>query len=386
MSEQQPVSVLAPPAAARRITRRAALAGIGVIGLGALSACGSSTGMAASPATDGELEDKLNLYTWGDYDSPDLLSKFRDEFDILLQVDSYGSNEELIAKLSSSRGTSGYDVVVPTGSQLSRFTSHDLLQPLDLSLIPNFQTMDPNFIHQDVDPNNEFTICKAWGTTGYAYRTDVITREMTSWQDFIDAAQNEASGKTSLLDDALEVSSIGLTSLGYSINTTNEQEIAEARAIIVDQVAPHVRAYFGSASTGIIQGSFTLMHSYNGDARQGFGEVEDPENWKFVFPTPSANLWMDTWAIATGAPHPDAAHAFINYMIDPANSLEQIEYIGYPIGVQGSEEAAKEAGVEGLDMIFPPQEVLDRLEAGVFNDKIQLLVDTLTEAKRRSGA
>ena len=386
MSEQQPVSVLAPPAAARRITRRAALAGIGVIGLGALSACGSSTGMAASPATDGELEDKLNLYTWGDYDSPDLLSKFRDEFDILLQVDSYGSNEELIAKLSSSRGTSGYDVVVPTGSQLSRFTSHDLLQPLDLSLIPNFQTMDPNFIHQDVDPNNEFTICKAWGTTGYAYRTDVITREMTSWQDFIDAAQNEASGKTSLLDDALEVSSIGLTSLGYSINTTNEQEIAEARAIIVDQVAPHVRAYFGSASTGIIQGSFTLMHSYNGDARQGFGEVEDPENWKFVFPTPSANLWMDTWAIATGAPHPDAAHAFINYMIDPANSLEQIEYIGYPIGVQGSEEAAKEAGVEGLDMIFPPQEVLDRLEGGGFNDKIQLLVDTLTEAKRRSGA
>ena len=386
MSEQQPVSVLAPPAAARRITRRAALAGIGVIGLGALSACGSSTGMAASPATDGELEDKLNLYTWGDYDSPDLLSKFRDEFDILLQVDSYGSNEELIAKLSSSRGTSGYDVVVPTGSQLSRFTSHDLLQPLDLSLIPNFQTMDPNFIHQDVDPNNEFTICKAWGTTGYAYRTDVITREMTSWQDFIDAAQNEASGKTSLLDDALEVSSIGLTSLGYSINTTNEQEIAEARAIIVDQVAPHVRAYFGSASTGIIQGSFTLMHSYNGDARQGFGEVEDPENWKFVFPTPSANLWMDTWAIATGAPHPDAAHAFINYMIDPANSLEQIEYIGYPIGVQGSEEAAKEAGVEGLDMIFPPQEVLDRLEPSIQTPADQIRTAILADAQARSGA
>src|SRR5699024_7624355 len=211
-------------------------AGFGVRGLVALSACGATAKMAESPAPDGEIESKLNLYSWGDYDSPDLLGTFNDDFDVLLQVDSYGSNEELIAKLSSSRGTSGYDVVVPTGSDLVRFTSHDLLQPLDMSLIPNFEHMDPTFIAQDFDPKNEYTICKAWGTTGYAYRTDVITRPMESWQDFIDAAQDEAAGRTSLLSDAWEVAAIGLAARGYSLNTTDEKELEEARTIIEERV------------------------------------------------------------------------------------------------------------------------------------------------------
>lgn len=386
MSKRSPISVLAPHDKVERITRRAALAGFGVLGLGALTACGRNTSMADSPATDGELESKLNLYTWGDYDSPDLLEKFRDDFDVLLQVDSYGSNEELIAKLSSSRGTSGYDVVVPTGSQIDRFASHDLLQPLDLSLIPNFSHMDPNFIDQEFDPGNEYTICKAWGTTGFAYRTDVISRTMTSWQDFIDAAQGEASGRTSLLSDPWEVTAITLATLGYSLNTTDEKELAEAKKIILDEIAPNVRAYFGSASTGMIQGSFDLMQSYNGDARQGFNEVDNPEDWEYVFPTPSANLWMDCWAIATGAPHPDAAHEFINFMISPENTMTQIEYIGYPIGVKGTEEKAKEAELDYLDLIFPDQEVLDRLEASIFNEGMAARVDILTEAKRRSGA
>ncbi|MDN5808308.1 MAG: spermidine/putrescine ABC transporter substrate-binding protein [Brevibacterium sp.] len=386
MSEPSPINVLAPNHKVDTITRRAALAGFGVLGLGALTACGRNTTMAASPPVDGTIESKLNLYTWGDYDSPDLLGKFRDDFDVLLQVDSYGSNEELIAKLSSSRGTSGYDVVVPTGSQIDRFAGHDLLQPLDLSLIPNFSHMDPNFTDQEFDPGNKYTICKAWGTTGYAYRTDVISREMNSWQDFIDAAGDEASGRTSLLSDPWELTAISLATLGYSLNTTDDKELEEAKKIIIDEIAPHVRAYFGSASTGMIQGSFDLMQSYNGDARQGFNEVENPDDWEYVFPTPSANLWMDCWAIATGAPHPDAAHEFINFMISPENSMPQIEYIGYPIGVKGSEKKARKAKFDNIDLIFPDQKVLDRLEASIFNEGMAARVDILTEAKRRSGA
>src|SRR5699024_867571 len=152
--------------------------------------------------------------------------------------------------------------------------------------------------------------------------------------------------------------------------------------IIVDEVAPNVRAYFGSASTGMIQGSFDLMHSYNGDARQGFGEVDNPEDWEFVFPTPSANLWMDCWAIATGAPHPDAAHAFINFMIAEENAMTQIEYIGYPIGVRGSEEKARDEGFEDLDLIFPDQKILDRLETSEFNEGTR---HASTSSPRRRG-
>src|SRR5699024_12281154 len=103
--------------------------------------------------------------------------------------------------------------------------------------------------------------------------------------------------------------------------------------------------------------------SYNGDARQGFGEVDNPEDWEFVFPTPSANLWMDCWAIATGAPLPDAAHALINFMIAEENAMTQIEYIGYPIGVRGSAEKATYEGCVALHLVFHDEKLLDRLVA-----------------------
>ncbi|RAE32090.1 spermidine/putrescine ABC transporter substrate-binding protein, partial [Burkholderia multivorans] len=122
------------------------------------------------------------------------------------------------------------------------------------------------------------------------------------------------------------------------------------------------KAYIGNVATGMIQGSFTLLQAFNGDARQGLSEVTNPEDWKFVFPTPTANLWMDNWAIATGAPHPDSAHAFINQMISPETAVAQLDYIGYPIGTKGLAEQAKAADLSEQALIFPTQEVLDRLE------------------------
>ena len=387
MVRQRPdVTFLAPRAASARLSRRALLAGFGVVGLGALSACGKTTKMAASPPTDGELESKLNLYSWGDYDNPELLDAFKSKNDILVQVDAYGSNEELVAKLSTSRGTSGYDVVVPTGSNIPQMLEHDLLQELDLSLIPNFKHMDPNFTHQYFDPDNTYSICKAWGTTGFVYNTKKIDKELTSWQDFLDTAQKEAAGTTALLEDPWEVSAIALSARGYSLNTQDEGELDEARKIIVDQLAPNVKAYVGNAATSMIQGSFTLLHAFNGDARQGLTEVKDPENWKFVFPTPSANLWMDCWAIATGAPHPDSAHAFINQMISPDTAVDQLDYIGYPIGTKGLAEQAKKADLDQQDLIFQAQKVLDRLEPSKQTPADQIRTKILTDAQARSGA
>lgn len=380
------VTFLAPRTASARLTRRALLAGFGVAGLGALSACGRNTKMAESPATDGELESKLNLYSWGDYDNPELIEAFQAQNDVLVQVDSYGSNEELIAKLSTSRGTSGYDVVVPTGSNIPQMLEHDLLQELQMDLIPNFEHIDPNFTNQYFDPDNRYSICKAWGTTGFIYDTTTITHEMTSWQDFIDAAQKEGAGTTSLLEDPWEVSAIALAALGYSLNTEDEGELEEARTIVVDQLAPNTKAYIGNVATGMIQGSFTLLHAFNGDARQGLSEVPNPEDWKYVFPTPSANLWTDCWAIATGAPHPDSAHAFINHMISPDTAVDQLDYIGYPIGIRGLEEQAKEADIDERELIFPEQKVLDRLEPSKQTPADQIRTKIFADAQARSGA
>ncbi|HHX47896.1 MAG TPA: extracellular solute-binding protein, partial [Brevibacterium sp.] len=106
----------------------------------------------------------------------------------------------------------------------------------------------------------------------------------------------------------------------------------------------------------------------------------------FVFPTPSANLWTDTWAIATGAPHPDSAHAFINHMISPDTAVEQLDYIGYPIGTKGLAEQAKKAELDEQDLIFPAQEVLDRLEPSKKTPADQIRTEIYADAQARSGA
>src|SRR5690625_39335 len=380
------IKIIGDRAFSSRITRRSVLAGMMAAGVGVLASCGRQGEMAANIAPDGELEDKLNIYSWGDYDDPAVLKAFGDRYDVVLQVDSYGSNEELIAKLGASRGTSGYDIVCPTDLELPQLIENNLIQKLDMSLIPNFDTIDAAFKGQHHDPNDEYSIIKAWGTTGFVYDVQEIPEELTSWDDFIRVAQNEASGSTLLLEDPWELVAVALAAKGYDLNTADEGELEEAREIVVDQIAPHVRSYASTVSTTMIQAGFKLLHAFNGDARQGIMEVEDPDRWKFVFPTPTANLWTDTWCLATGAPHPDAAHEFINYILAPEQATIETDYIGYSTGSKVFNDSAVEEQYEYPDLIFPGSDIVDRLTPSLRLGGEQTRVDIYSAAQVRSGS
>lgn len=354
-----PLRILASPSDARRITRRSLLAGFAVAGAGLLvPAC--SRGGVPSPAPDGQLENKLNIYSWGDYDDPANLAAFGNR-GVTVQVDNFGSNEELVAKLGAARGTSGYDVVVPTGSYVPMMVRAGLLEKLDHRYLPNLANVDAEYRHQPWDQDNEYAVCKNWGTTGFVYDTRIIKRELTSWTDFIDAAQHEARGKTTVLEDPWEVCSIYFAANGYDLNTTDKRELDECENFMVTKLAPTIAAFASQMSSQLVQGQFALMQAFNGDVRLALLEVDDPERWRFVFPTPTANLWMDTWAIAKGAQHPDAAYAFINYMLEPEVGMKEMEYIGYPTGLIGQQQLAIQNDVEMTDLIYPTQTVLDRL-------------------------
>ncbi|HJF13306.1 MAG TPA: spermidine/putrescine ABC transporter substrate-binding protein [Enteractinococcus helveticum] len=380
------VKVIGDRAFSHKLTRRTVLSAMMAAGVGVLTACGRTGEMAANVAPDGTLEDKLNVYTWGDYDDPEVLGAFGDRFDVVLQVDSYGSNEELIAKLGASRGTSGYDIVCPTDLEIPQLIENNLIQKLDMSLIPNFETIDAAFKGQRHDPNDEYSIVKAWGTTGYVYDVEAIPEELTTWEDFIRVAQKEASGSTLLLEDPWEVVAIALAAKGYDLNTSNDDELEEAREIVVEQIAPHIRAYSSTVSTSMIQGGFKLLQAFNGDARQGFLEVDDPDRWKFVFPTPTANRWTDTWCLATGAPHPDAAHRFIDYIIAPEQAVLETDYIGYSTGSKVFNDPSVEESYEYPELIFPTPEIVDRLTPSLRLGGEQTRVDIYTAAQVRSGS
>ena len=396
----RPVRILAHADVAPRIlaefNRRQFLAGaLAVGGLGALTACGGDSGEnggetpagdATARATGGDLEGQVSIYTWGEYDSPDVLESFTSELGPNVQLDAFNSNEEMIAKLVAARGTSGYDIVVPTGQFIPQMIENDLLEPMNKDLIPNIEHVDDAFLGLDWDPENNYSICKAWGTTGFVYDNTVITRDLTDWNDFIDAAQNEASGRTSLLDDPAELTGLYFWANDIDWTTEDEGDLQAAEDFLVNEMAPHIAAFDSyPGGQAIPQGTHVLMQAWNGDARLGIMESPNPDRWTWVLGAPATELWMDNWCIAKGAPNIEAAHAFINYVLAPEQVIEQLDYIGYHTGAKDVEAMAEEEGLEMLDMVFFTDEQVATMHEGEVNTAQQRIVDIWNKTKAAAG-
>ena len=392
MNNPRPVRILASTGASRiiraELNRRTFLSFAAAAGSAALlAACTPGTQTTSVPATGGPLEGNLNIYTWGDYDSPDVIASFTKTLGPKVTMDSFNSNEEMIAKLAAAKGTSGYDIVVPTGPFIPQMVENGLLQELNMDLIPNMRYMDPAFLGQDWDPTNKYSVCKAWGTTGFAYDTTVITRDLQTWNDFLDAAQNEASGKTSVLDDPAELTGLYFWANGINWNTTDPADLDAAEKYLVNTLAPHLSAFDSyPGGVAIPESTQALVQVWNGDARLGFMNSNDPGRWAWRLGSPATELWMDNWAIAAGAPHPEAAHAFINDTMLPENQLLQIDYIGYHTGAAGIEQAALDAGLAFPEMMFFTPEQLASMQNGVVNDAQQRTVEIWNATKAAAGA
>ncbi|MGV8885017.1 MAG: polyamine ABC transporter substrate-binding protein [Microbacteriaceae bacterium] len=389
----EPIRILASsqavPIISKQFTRRGFLGFTVAAGAtAALVACTpAGSGAPTANATGGPLESKLSIFSWGDYDEPEVLTGFTKEAGPTIVMDSFSSNEEMISKLVAAKGTSGYDIIVPTGVFIPQMIENNLLVKLNLDLIPNLKYMDKTFLGQDWDPENNYSICKAWGTTGYVYDKTVISRELTTWADFIDAAQKEASGKTSLLDDPGDIVGLYCWANGIDWNTTDAAELDAAEKFIVNELAPHISAFDSyPGGQAIPQASQVLMQSYNGDARLGIFNSPDPDRWQWVLGAPQTELWMDNWAIAAGAPHQEAAHAFINYVLTPENALAELDYIGYSTGAADIEQVAKDAGIEKLDFIFFTPEQLATMNNGSVNEAQERRVDIWNKTKAAAGA
>lgn len=392
MSENnEPIRILAPPETVNRISRRMFLGGATGAMVGGsmlLSACGSDdTETDTGPSAAGEIEDQLNMYTWGGYNSPKVIKEFEELNGLQFKLDSYGSNEAMIAKLNAAGATSGYDLVVPTGPFIPAMVSQELIQELDLTRLKNFGNLETQYTDQEWDPDNKYSICKDWGTTGYAYDTTKIDVEMTDWQDFLDVAMNQASGNMSILDAPDNV--VGLYFWANDIDwmTEDEAQLQECEDFLLNELAPHVKAFQSYPGGGDMQnGNFALVHAWNGDARQGILDSENQDQWKWVLPGPRTEIWMDTYAIPVGAPHPNAAYAWMDYLLQPEVSLKELEYIGYHTGVKDIQASAEEAGLERLDIVFFSEEQVATMEPGAVNEAQARRVEIYNKFKAAAGS
>lgn len=345
-----------------RISRRKFLRvmGAGAVAGSTLSVLSCQPNTSAQGGDDnggnggGSEEESLNFYIFSDYLTEDTVPRFERRSGAQVTLDFYTTNEEMLAKLQA--GGSGYDLIVPSDYMVEIMVKEGMLLALDKQKIPNYDNLDPDFRDLPYDPNNEHSIPYQWGTSGILYDPEVVTEEVTHW----DVMWNRKyEGKIAMLDDVRNLVGSALKQLGYSLNSKDPEQLSEAEQLLMEQ-KPLVRGYFPSprAVELVVRGDLALAHAYSGNAYTG---ITQKETLEYVIPQEGSVLWTDTMAIPKTAPHPDVAHEFINYILDPKVGAELSNYTLYG--------TPNEAAMPLLDKevlnnpgIYPPQEVLDRLE------------------------
>lgn len=376
---EEPLRILAPKG--HPITRRSfmsiAAAGAGALAMLPSTAAFANTSKSAletaarkAMKSAGKTTNSLYLYTWGEYDNPTTFTDWKDATGFAVQVGSYSSNEALIAKLELAKGTAGYDIIVPTGGYIPEMVAKGLLLPLDKSKIPNFANLEPDLLNPPWDRGNKYTVPKDWGTTGFIYDKTVIKKKLRTWQDFVDAAAlPEVGGRVSVLDESTVVFGIALWTAGVDWNTKSSAKLHAATKWLIKYLAPYVKSFDSYPVEGLANGSYVLSQNWNGYARTT--KLTDPSRWEWVVPFPRSELWIDNWALAKGAKNVDTAHAFIDYVLSPVVSANEMEYIGYNTGLRNIERYLPK-NLPEANIIFVTADELKRLSASVVNSSYSL--------------
>lgn len=265
---------------------------------------------------------QLNLYVWSDYLSPRLIHGFEQAYHCHINYDYYDSNEALLAKLET--GDVAYDVVTPSDYMVQILIRQGLLARLDKSKLPNvWARADPRFLHLPFDPHNNYSVPYAWGTTGLAYRADLVKGPVDSWSVMFNPRY---AGHIMLLDDMREVFAMALKTLGYSLDSTNPAHIRQARDLLLRE-KPLVKAYNSSNfQQDLAAGDAWLAQAYNGNMT--FVMRENP-NIRYVIPKQGCTISVDCACIPRNAPHKKLALEFINWFYRPRVAAEFTNDCGY---------------------------------------------------------
>lgn len=317
----------------------------------------------------------LNVFNYGDYINEDLISKFEEETGIDVIYNTYESNEIMYQKVKNSPGT--YDLIFPSDYMVEKMIKEDMLEKIDFNNIPNFKYIGDDFKNLSYDPSNEYSIPYMWGTIGIIYDADRVDEEIDSWDALWDP---KYKGEIFMFDSIRDTLAISLTKLGYSLNSTNQEELDEAVNELIKQ-KPLVQSYvMDEVKDKMINGEAIFATVYSGDAI--YIQEEAPDlNLQYVVPKEGSNKWFDVMVIPKGAKHKTEAEQFINFLSEPENAAENVEYIGYATPNIGAYELLDEETQED-ETVYPSEEVLDKCEIFIdLGNKIKLYDDAWLKVK-----
>lgn len=271
----------------------------------------------------GFAEDTLVIYNWSEYLPQQVIDQFTEETGIDVQYATYDSNEAMYAKVKTVQGE-GYDLLVPSTYYVDRMRREGLLQKLDKSRLSNFGNLNPRLLNQPYDPDNNYSIPYLWGTTGIAINTDQVDPDkVVAWEDLWDSGYKN---KLLLLNDVREVFSMGLKTLGYSANSTNENEI-RATYEKLTQLMPNVRVFNAESPKDLFLAEEVILGmNWNGEVYMA--NQENP-SIRYIYPKEGVTVWMDNFVLSKKAKNVDAAYQFIDFILRPDIAKIITEEIGY---------------------------------------------------------
>jgi spermidine/putrescine transport system substrate-binding protein len=336
---------------------------MGVTGLGAATAVlgAAVPGLRATPAmAEGHIGDRVVLATWPNYHDTTNFDMFTDQTGAFMQVNVFGSNEEMLAKLQA--GGSGWDVFVPTNYTITTYVDEDLIEPLDVSKLPNYDAsaFDARFADAGTVDGVLYAVPKNWGTTGFAVNTaHTGGREMDSWKDFFDRTMDDFSGRTMVHDYQLTTIGAALNYHGYSFNSVDEAELADAEKLLIE-VKPHLFAISSDYQPAMRSGDAWMTICWTGDGKQLNTDIPSIQ---YVLGKEGGEIWSDYYAIPKGAPHSEAAYALINFMLDPEVNAREVLAHGYPVADSRTNALLPEV-ILNDPILYPAAELLNALEFG----------------------
>jgi putrescine transport system substrate-binding protein len=300
----------------------------------ALAVLLASTALAQAQGT-------VNVFNWSDYIAEGILDEFTARTGIRVNYDVFDSNDTLEARMLA--GASGFDVVVPTSDYMQRQIAAGVYQPLNRDLLPNLANMDPALMELAAafDPGNEHGIIYLWGTTGIGYNRAAVDARMgeghvvDSWSMIFDPeiVSRFADCGVAVLDAPTELLPPAMRYLGLNPNSTEQADL-EAAAALMTTIRPHIR-YFHSSQyiSDLANGEICLAVGWSGDILQAAARAEEAGQGvevNYAIPVEGAHLWFDMLVIPRDAPNPEAAHAFINFLMDPEIAARNTNYVAYP--------------------------------------------------------
>jgi spermidine/putrescine transport system substrate-binding protein len=267
----------------------------------------------------------LHVFIWEEYIDPDVYRKFEQEFGARVIEATYGSNEDMRAKLQA--GGTNYDLVVPSDYMVTLLRKDGLLLPIDLARIPNLTHVTARFRDPPYDPGHRYSIPYQWGITGIGYNKRQVIPPPTRWADLFDPAWIEPyANRLSMLNDMREVIGAALVAIGHSPETTDPQHLAQAQAQLQQQ-KPFLAKYDSeSFEDSLASGETVLAQGWSGEI--AMAQTQNPDI-AFVIPQEGAFVFVDNWAIPKGARQKELAEEFINFVLRPEISAMIVNHAKY---------------------------------------------------------